>query len=230
MKKDLSELNYHLDFMHSDDLVEFQIPEKNEFGKGFNNLKVLFNNCSTQIKLPSEFNYLYTGYVVSGQVNSCKLTSPSVLPEYMFGLYFVDTNLSIIYAKVSSLATGVQSCVYSHYGKSRTATFSEMSVTRFNTARPYTPKSQDNFVRVFDTKLQGRFKSNGANVNHLDCAHVCLDCGEAYVTSFFCDQAFSILLIKRERKMCVVIFLDMKILFIWTVANQNLQSMQKPLV
>jgi hypothetical protein len=190
MKQDLNELDYHLESMHPDDIAELLIPEKKELEKGLKDVKTLINHCSSPIKMLGDINYPYTCYVVSGQVDACKLTAPSDLPADIRGIYFIDPGLSNIYATGSTLITGVQACVYSHFGKSGTTTVSGMSAMRFNTTRPGTPNSQHNFGKAFDVKLQGRMKSNGASYDQLACAYLCLYCVEAAATRvFFSDQA-----------------------------------------
>jgi hypothetical protein len=150
---------------------------------------ILHNNAN--IKLLGDISYPYTCYGVNGQdVRACKLTSPSDLPADIRSIYLIDYGLNNIYANEASLLIGVQACVYSHFGKSGTATVSGMSAMLFRTTRPSTPNSQHNFGRAFDVKLQGRMKSNGGSYDQMACAYLCLYCVEAGATKvFFSDQA-----------------------------------------
>ncbi len=151
---------------------------------------VIVRNLLT-IDLLGDIQYPYTGYAVSGQAErACKLTDPQDLPVDIRGTYLIDPGLLNIYSTDSTLKVGVKACVYSHFGKSGTATVSGMSAMRFNTTRPNTPNSQHNFGRAFDVKLQGRMKSNGSAYDQMACASLCLYCVEAGATKvLFSDQA-----------------------------------------
>ena len=145
----------------------------------------------TKLDLLGDIEYPYVCYAVSGQAErACKLTEPRDLPAEIRGIYRIDPGLSNTYSTDSTLKVGVQAAVYSHFGKSGTATVSGMSAMRFNTTRPNTPNSQHNLGRAFDVKLQGRMKSNGAAYDQLACAYLCAYCVEAGATKvFFSDQA-----------------------------------------
>lgn len=184
-----NEMDYHFESMHSDDIAELLMPEMADFQKFLKEEKTLINQCSSPIKMLGDINYPHTCYVVSGQANACKLTTPADLPADIRGIYLIDYGLANVYATQSTLLTGVQACVYGHFGKSGTVTVSGMSAMRFNTTRPTTPNSQHNFGRAFDVKIQGRMKSNGTNYDQMACAYLCIYCVEAGATRvFFSDQ------------------------------------------
>jgi hypothetical protein len=143
------------------------------------------------IKGLGDINYPYTCYRVQGQSTpACKLTAPSDLPSSIRGIYKVDSGLSNVYSRKDTLMIGVQACVWSHFGKSGTATVSGMGAMRFNTTRPSTPTSQHNKGRAFDVKLQGRMLSNGSSYDQMACAYLCVYAVNAGAKRvIFSDQA-----------------------------------------
>ena len=185
-----TESEYHIDWMHPDDIAEVLLQSMSELDA----LKALatpvIQRNLKSFKLLGDIQYPYTCYAVSGQSErACKLTSPSDLPSDIRGIYLIDYGLNNVYSTDATLGVGVQACVYSHFGRSGTATVSGMSAMRFNTTRPNTPNSQHNYGRAFDVKLQGRMKSNGAAYDQMACSYLCLYCVEAGATRvYFSDQ------------------------------------------
>jgi hypothetical protein len=186
-----TEAECHIDWMHPDDIAEVLSRSMSELDA----LKALatpvIQRNLKSFKLLGDIQYPYTCYAVSGQSErACKLTAPSDLPADIRGIYLIDYGLNNVYSTDATLGVGVQACVYSHFGRSGTATVSGMSAMRFNTTRPNTPNSQHNFGRAFDMKLQGRMKSNGAAYDQMACAYLCLYCVDAGATRvYFSDQA-----------------------------------------
>lgn len=186
-----TEAECRIDWMHPDDIAEVLSQSMSELDA----LKALatpvIQRNLKSFKLLGDIQYPYTCYAVSGQSErACKLTAPSDLPADIRGIYLIDYGLNNVYSTDATLGVGVQACVYSHFGRSGTATVSGMSAMRFNTTRPNTPNSQHNFGRAFDVKLQGRMKSNGAAYDQMACAYLCLYCVEAGATRvYFSDQA-----------------------------------------
>lgn len=183
--------NHEFESMHPDDIADAisdAMPELAALKKAAT--PVIMHNALT-IDLLGDIQYPYVCYAVSGQPErACKLTEPRDLPAEIRSIYKIDPGLSNIYSTDSTLKVGVQACIWSHFGKSGTATVSGMSAMRFNTTRPNTPTSQHNFGRAFDVKLQGRMKSNGASYDQVACAYLCVYCVEAGATKvFFSDQA-----------------------------------------
>lgn len=146
---------------------------------------------SEQLQSLGDIKYPYTCYKIQGQSErSCKLTSPSDLPNEIRGIYKIDSGLSNVYSRKDTLLKGVQACVWSHFGKSGTVTVSGMSSMRFDRTRPGTPTSQHNKGRAFDVKLQGRMMSNGSSYDQVACAYLCLYCVNAGATRvIFSDKA-----------------------------------------
>lgn len=178
--------------LHPDDIAEELTAGFTEFEALKQETKEVFVFEEAEaIKGLGDINYPYTCYRVQGQSTpACKLTAPSDLPSSIQGIYKVDHGLSNVYSRKDTLLIGVQACVYSHFGKSGTATVSGMSAMRFNTTRPSTPTSQHNKGRAFDVKLQGRMMSNGSSYDQMACAYLCLYSVEAGATRvIFSDQA-----------------------------------------
>jgi len=145
--------------------------------------------------LNSDIEIPITCTSVEGQVDpACKLPDPNELPAEVRGFYKIDTGLTNIYATQHTLQVGVQACIYSHLGESKTVTVSGMSAMKFNTTRPSSPTSQHNYGKAFDVKLQGKMmiKPDGqANPDYdqLACAYLCAYCVEAGASKvFFSDQ------------------------------------------
>lgn len=175
--------------MHSDEIAELLISVKKELQKSLLENSAI-KMCSSPINLLGDVRYPYTCYSVKDQANACKLTSPEDLPSELKGIYRIDAGLANIYAIESVLLAGVQACIYSMMGKSGQVTVSGMSAMRFNTTRPDTSKSQHNFGKAFDVKLQGKMKSDGNKYDQEACSHLCFYCVEAGATRvFFSDQA-----------------------------------------
>lgn len=176
--------------LHADDLIGELASAKKEL-QTFIESKIAIGRNLTKLKLLGDIQYPYVCYAVQGQTDrACKLTELQDLPPEIRGVYLIDPGLLNIYSTQATLLVGVQAAVYSHFGKSGTATVSGMSALNFGTTRPGTPTSQHNFGRAFDVKLQGRMKSNGAAYDQLACAYLCLYCVEAGASRvFFSDQA-----------------------------------------
>lgn len=150
---------YVFESLHPDDIADELVSSQAEFDELKKETATVIMHNTAQFDLLGDINYPYTCYAVSGQSErACKLTEPKDLPSDIRGIYLIDHGLGNIYSNNSTLKVGVQACVYSHFGKSGTATVSGMSSIRFNSTRPGTPNSQHNFGRAFDVKLQGRMK------------------------------------------------------------------------
>lgn len=186
-----TQADFEVESLHPDDIADAlsdAMPELAALKSAA--VPVIARNLKS-FELLGDIQYPYTCYAVSGQADrACKLTEPKDLPPEIRGIYLIDYGLSNVYSTDATLGVGVQACVYSHFGKSGTATVSGMSTMRFNTTRPGTPNSQHNFGRAFDVKLQGRMKSNGAAYDQMACAYLCLYCVESGATRvYFSDQA-----------------------------------------
>lgn len=183
-----AQYDYELEPVGLDELIESLRPEVGMLGLMIENDKPRIFKHNIDLKL-LDIKYPYVCYRVDGQENACKLTAPADLPADIRGIYLVDYGLNNLYATNAALLMGVQACVYSHFGKSGTATVSGMSAMRFNTTRPDNPTSPHNTGRAFDVKLQGRMKSDGTRYDKLACAYLCLYCVEAGATRvYFSDH------------------------------------------
>jgi hypothetical protein len=176
--------------MYPDDIADMLTQDMKELNS-FMHDSVLIEESAAKFNSLGEIEYPYTCYKIQGQSEwACKLTSPSDLPASIKGIYKIDAGLTNVYARKDSLLKGVQACIWSHNGKSGTATVSGMSSRRFDRTRPDTPSSQHNQGRAFDVKLQGRMMSDGASYDQMACAYLCLYCVEAGATRvIFSDQA-----------------------------------------
>lgn len=177
--------------LHPDDIAEELASELGVFTALKEEAESLIQMSTMSLIGLGEIEYPYTCYRVQGQSSwACKLTAPSDLPSNIRGIYKIDYGLNNVYSREDTLNIGVQACVYSHFGKSGTATVSGMSSMRFNETRPSTPTSQHNKGRAFDVKLQGRMMSNGSSYDQMACAYLCLYCVEASATRvIFSDKA-----------------------------------------
>ena len=174
--------------MKTDDLSQAISEALKKLRESDSGSKQLFSEQLTL--LIDDIEYPYVCYPVDGQSESaCELTAPKDLPEEIKDIYLMDQGLINVFATRKTLLVGVQACIFSRHGESGMVTVSGMSAKRFNTTRPNTPRSQHNFGKAFDVKLQGRMKSNGADYDKLACAYLCAYCVDAGATMvIFSDQ------------------------------------------
>ncbi|MCP4368891.1 MAG: hypothetical protein GY797_12370 [Deltaproteobacteria bacterium] len=177
--------------LHPDDIVEQLTADESELKAFMSNKKALVQQSIAKVLGLGDIDYPYTCYRVQGQSDSaCKLTAPQDLPSSIRDIYKIDSGLANVYSRKDTLLIGVQACVWSHFGKSGSATVSGMSSMRFDRTRPSSPTSQHNQGRAFDVKLQGRMMSNGSSYDQMACAYLCLYCVNAGATRvIFSDQA-----------------------------------------